>query len=112
MIAEAPWEAPAAVRIESRHMAGRKNDIAELDAWLKQGGFVRAKRPYGALKRARDQRDARLNELVATAKAPTPVPAKKEPFAQGIQTLRPDGWDFSGVAAGFSTRSGGKSTAF
>lgn len=80
----------------------RKVDLKELDAFLKKGGFRRAKKPKGALKRARTQRDARL------------APRKSAPkTAKGnIQILRAPGWDQPWLIHGFSTRTGGDSTVF
>lgn len=79
-----------------------KLKLKELDAFLKQGGFRRAKKPKGALQRARSQRDARL-----APRRSAPKTAKGD-----IQILKASGWDQPWLLHGFSTRTGGDSTAF
>jgi YfiH family protein len=77
--------------------------IQEVDAWLASGGFSRAKKPKGALKRSRDQRtddarDARARKAAKNA-------------GKDLEILRAD-WPWKWLAHGFSTRTGGVSTAF
>jgi hypothetical protein len=77
--------------------------LQDVDAWLASGGFSRAKSPKGALKRSRDQRthDARASKALKAAKAP----------ATDIEIIRAD-WPWKWLVHGFSTRTGGVSTAF
>jgi hypothetical protein len=77
--------------------------LQDVDAWLASGGFSRAKTPKGALKRSRDQRteDARKSRARKAAKAP----------ASDIEIIRGD-WPWKWLLHGFSTRTGGISTAF
>jgi len=77
--------------------------LQEVDAWLAAGGFSRAKRPKGALKRSRDQRtdDARAARARKAAKT----------TGKGIEVIRAD-WKWKWLAHGFSTRTGGTSTTF
>src|SRR5687768_11649346 len=84
-----------------------KKDLAALDKWLASGGFTRAKRPKGALKRSRQARDVRLG--VNTASVSPPVRAASR---APLEVLRPQGWNWRWLRAGFSTRTGGVSTVF
>lgn len=80
--------------------------LAELDAWLASGGFTRAKNPKGALERARSQR---TSDLQATR---TAVAARKQTGRfKGIEVLEA-AWRWPWLLHGFSTRTGGVSTAF
>jgi polyphenol oxidase len=79
--------------------------LEELDAWLAQGGFKRAKNPKGALERSRTQRD---NGVAAVAAKP----ARRLAAAKhDVEILRAD-WDWKWLLHGFSTRTGGVSTGF
>jgi YfiH family protein len=77
--------------------------IQDVDAWLKSGGFTRAKKPKGALKRSRDLRtdDARDARARKAAKG----------SGKDIEVIRAD-WEWKWLAHGFSTRTGGVSTTF
>lgn len=79
--------------------------LEDLDAWLAQGGFTRAKRPKGALQRARSQRkeDAR--------QASSGMRKAKPATGEGVDVIRAD-WPWPWLIHGFSTRQGGTSTAF
>lgn len=83
-----------------------KKDLAAIDKWLAGGGFTRAKRPKGALKRSRDARDVRLG-------SPRKTSARSIRRTSGaVAILRPDDWKWPWLRAGFSTRPGGVSTVF
>ena len=77
--------------------------LADGDAWLASGGFSRAKIPKGALKRSRDRRtdDARDARARKATKS----------VSKDIELIRAD-WEWQWLAHGFSTRTGGVSTAF
>jgi polyphenol oxidase len=77
-----------------------KKDLAAIDDWLAGGGFKRAKRPKGALQRSRGSRDARLG------------PKRAKVVRVPCEVLRPRGWQWPWLRAGFSTRVGGVSTVF
>jgi YfiH family protein len=77
-----------------------KKELAAIDKWLASGGFTRGKRPKGALKRSRTVRDARV------------MPTKPKRRSAHIEVLRPQGWKWPWLRAGFSTRTGGLSTVF
>lgn len=75
-----------------------KRTLAEIDEFLAQGGFSRAKNPKHALKRSRTARDSRKKAA---------APAKKAKL-EVIQAPWLEKW----IAHGFSTRGGGASTLF
>jgi YfiH family protein len=83
----------------------KPKSIAELDKFLADGGFTRAKRPKGALERHRSQRDAELSPKRAK---PTVKPKRQ---TNKLEILRAD-WNLPWLVHGFSTRTGGHSTAF
>jgi YfiH family protein len=78
-----------------------KKDLAELDTWLASGGFSRAKKPKGALKRARSPRKEILSRRGPTITVAAP-----------LLILRPETWRWRWLRSGFSTRPGGHSTCF
>lgn len=86
-----------------------QRSIKELDKFLAQGGFSRAKRPKGALQRQRTARDKQLAASKAKAKPVRRAPAtgKFEIIIAGSKA-----WNQPWLVHGFSTRSGGFSKAF
>lgn len=76
--------------------------LADVDAWLASGGFRRAKTPKGALARSRSQRpeDARTARNGSRKKKAS------------VEIIRPETWTWPWLVHGFSTRTGGTSTAF
>lgn len=86
----------------------KTKSIAELDKFLADGGFTRAKRPKGSLERHRSQRDVQL-----APKRPKPAAAKPKSNwpANKIEILRAD-WNLPWLVHAFSTRTGGHSRAF
>src|SRR4051794_29055361 len=84
----------------------KERSLSELDDFLAQGGFTRAKRPKGALARHRAQ----------APRIPQPMPSKPSkpkaaPKAVGIEVLQAE-WKLDWLVHGFSTRAGGRSTVF
>jgi YfiH family protein len=77
-----------------------KKELAAIDKWLAGAGFKRARRPKGALKRARSVRDARV------------APGNPKSSTRKIEVLRPGQWKWPWLRVGFSTRTGGVSTVF
>lgn len=75
--------------------------IAAVDEFLAAGGFRRGRQPKGALARERGKRDARQSPRRAPA-------ARRKP----VEVLRAPGWHEKWLVHGFSTRTGGYSTAF
>jgi YfiH family protein len=79
--------------------------LKELDAWLASGGFTRAKNPKGALERSRSNRSSDVTSARRSS-------AKKaNASSREIEIIRPD-WQWPWLVHGFSTRTGGVSTAF
>ena len=80
--------------------------LQELDIWLAQGGFSRAKRPKGALERSRKNRSS---DVAVARRTSAAKQAKSHP--RRIEILHAD-WDWPWLIHGFSMRTGGVSTAF
>jgi hypothetical protein len=80
--------------------------LEELDLWLASGGFTRAKNPRGALQRSRS---IRTSDVVAARRQSAHKQAKADKRA--IEIIRAE-WPWPWLVHGFSTRTGGVSTAF
>jgi len=78
--------------------------VVETDRFLANGGMKRAKMPCGALVRARNVRDARVEPKKPSAKKAT----------SKVEVVKAADWEkrFPWMVHGFSTRSGGVSTVF
>src|SRR5439155_6643097 len=89
--------------------AKRRRSIEELDAFLKSGGFSRAKRPKGALQRQRSARDKQLAASKAKAK-----PVRRSAAAGKFEVIIADtkAWNQPWLVHGFSTRAGGFTNVF
>lgn len=86
-----------------------KRAITEIDAFLSAGGFSRAKRPKGALKRQRKARDKQLKASKAMAK---PVRRSSRTGKLELIIAGSKAWNQSWLVHGFSTRAGGFSSVF
>ncbi|MCU1286179.1 MAG: hypothetical protein JWO13_2529 [Acidobacteriales bacterium] len=84
----------------------KERSLSELDDFLTRGGFTRAKRPKGALERQRSQKPT--TSQPRRSKAPK---AKAKPKLASIEILQAE-WNLPWLVHAFSTRGGGKSTAF
>jgi YfiH family protein len=76
-----------------------KKELQKIDAWLARAGFKRAKRPKGAMQRARAPK----------AETPKAVVSRR---GDAVSIIRPGRWHWDWLRAGFSTRTGGSSTCF
>ena len=87
----------------------KDRSIEQIDLFLRQGGFSRAKHPKGALQRQRTARDKQL----AAAKSRT-KPVSKKTSANKFDIIIADSkaWNQPWLIHGFSTRKGGFTNVF
>ena len=91
----------------NRH--SKAKSIDEIDRFLESGGFSRAKRPKGALKRRRTARDKQLAAAKAKAK-----PVRRGTATGKLEVIIADtkAWNQPWLVHGFSTRAGGFTSVF
>lgn len=98
---------PMGVKIES--MGAKIKSLKQIDDFLKDGGFSRAKRPKGALKRHRAERD---KQLKAAKRKDKPARKRVTPARFEIIIAHSEAWNQPWLVHGLSTRAGGFTSVF